>query len=213
MIISFAGKAGVGKDAAASLLVEKYKFVKVALADPIKRICQNVFGFTDDQLWGPSNKRNEIDYRYKREDGSFLTPREALQTFATEFGRKCYPDIWVDTIVKTYEQLSTGEYYYIMNKGLVSFSYNMNINNINIVVPDVRFENEVIKLKEYGPVILIKRSTTSLEGKASNHSSETSLDDIPIELFDAEIINDESICKLNNKVKSILLMQENLDLT
>lgn len=64
MIIGLCGNAGVGKDAVADFLVRNHGFVKVALADPLKRICQDVYGFTDEQLWGPSARRNAPDARW-----------------------------------------------------------------------------------------------------------------------------------------------------
>ncbi len=57
MIIGICGNAGVGKDTTADFLVKTNGFVKVSLADPMKRICQAVYGFSNEQLWGPSEKR------------------------------------------------------------------------------------------------------------------------------------------------------------
>lgn len=58
--------AGAGKDTAADWLVERHGFVKIGLADPLKRICKEVYNFTDDQLWGPSQFREAPDMRYPR---------------------------------------------------------------------------------------------------------------------------------------------------
>jgi len=66
MIIGFCGQAGSGKDTSADFLVKNDLFVKVAFADPLKRICQEVYDFTDDQMWGPSSERNKPDLRYRR---------------------------------------------------------------------------------------------------------------------------------------------------
>jgi hypothetical protein len=66
MIIGLCGGAGTGKDAIADILVKNHGFVKVAFADPLKRICQDVYDFTDEQLWGPSAMRNAPDKRYLR---------------------------------------------------------------------------------------------------------------------------------------------------
>jgi hypothetical protein len=63
-IIGISGKAGSGKDTVAEYLVEHHGFVRMALADEMKRFCKRVFGFTDLQLWGPSDNRNAIDRRY-----------------------------------------------------------------------------------------------------------------------------------------------------
>src|SRR5688500_6924803 len=63
-IIGVSGQAGSGKDTVANYLCEEYGFVKIALADPIKRFGYHVFHFNEDQLWGPSASRNAIDERY-----------------------------------------------------------------------------------------------------------------------------------------------------
>lgn len=57
---------GAGKDAAAARLIEKHGFVRIGIADRLKRICKEVFEFTDEQLWGPSDMRNAPDKRYPR---------------------------------------------------------------------------------------------------------------------------------------------------
>lgn len=57
---------GAGKDAAAARLIEKHGFVRIGIADHLKRICKAVFDFSDEQLWGPSQERNKPDRRYPR---------------------------------------------------------------------------------------------------------------------------------------------------
>lgn len=66
MIIGITGKAGSGKDTVADLLVHEHGFVKVAMADPLKRICMDLFGFSYQQLWGPSKLRDAPDPRFPR---------------------------------------------------------------------------------------------------------------------------------------------------
>lgn len=74
---------GAGKDAAASRLIEKHGFIRIGIADHIKRICKAVFDFSDEQLWGPSDKRNEPDKRYPRGGAkgasSMKTYRDAVE--------------------------------------------------------------------------------------------------------------------------------------
>lgn len=67
MIVGLSGVSGAGKDTVADLIQEmRSGWVKVALADPMKRICRDVYDFTEDQLWGPSEMRNKPDKRYPR---------------------------------------------------------------------------------------------------------------------------------------------------
>jgi hypothetical protein len=63
-IVGISGQASSGKDTVAQRLVENHGYVQMAMADPIKRFGKEVFGFTDTQLWGPSEARNAHDMRY-----------------------------------------------------------------------------------------------------------------------------------------------------
>jgi len=139
MIIGISGLAGTGKDTIADLLVKNHGFAKIALADPLKRICRDVFDFTYDQLWGPSENRNKPDERYQRKhvfesdrayvclccgwdrgrqirDGRpvpecCLTPRYALQQLGTEWGRNCYDPVWVEYAVRVANELLEDQLY------------------------------------------------------------------------------------------------------
>jgi hypothetical protein len=89
LIIAFSGSAGSGKDTAADYLVKHKAFVKVALADPLKRICKDVFQFTDEQLWGASDRRNVPDKRYPLTPGyghrqTWDTNRRILESYERE---------------------------------------------------------------------------------------------------------------------------------
>lgn len=61
------GNAGVGKDTAASLLQELYGTERLnvtASAKPLKELARQIFHFTQDQLYGPSENRNQVDGRF-----------------------------------------------------------------------------------------------------------------------------------------------------
>ena len=58
-IIGLLGHAGCGKDTVADWFVKEKKFVKLAFADPIKRIAKGLFGYSTEELWGPSELRNQ----------------------------------------------------------------------------------------------------------------------------------------------------------
>lgn len=63
-IVAISGNAGAGKDTAADRLVSNHGYVRISLADPIKRFGKDVFNFSPTQLWGPSDARNQHDRRY-----------------------------------------------------------------------------------------------------------------------------------------------------
>src|SRR5690606_31617836 len=115
MIIGLTGQARAGKDTIAEFLAQKYGFVRIGLADPMKRFCQHLFDWNDEQVWG--NKKEEGDPRYKRwernEDGIILgshqlSPRFALQTLGTEWGRLCCEDIWTIYGLRVAKELLAG---------------------------------------------------------------------------------------------------------
>jgi hypothetical protein len=58
-LIGIGGPAGSGKDTAASWIANNYGAITVAQADPLKRFAKDVFGFSEEQLWGPSELRNQ----------------------------------------------------------------------------------------------------------------------------------------------------------
>jgi dephospho-CoA kinase len=62
MLVGILGLAGSGKDETANMFVKYHNFIRIAFADPVKRIVQDVFDFDDQQLWGPSKFRNEPVY-------------------------------------------------------------------------------------------------------------------------------------------------------
>jgi hypothetical protein len=237
MIVGLCGQAGAGKDTVADFLVKNHGFVKVALADPLKRICRDVFAFTDEQLWGPSSERNKPDERYLRTDGKegpynrwtytcmdcrkqttfvaqqtitcagcganfrrlnncqnwreaepeYLTPRYALQQLGTEWGRTCYPNIWIEYALRVAKVLLlTGPsgrddlrtdgmpiFRYGAREGLQpAYTYPGDTPK-GVVISDVRFLNEVDAIRAAGGHIWrIERPGAGLTGAAAQHVSE-----------------------------------------
>ncbi len=65
-LIVLSGTAGAGKDSVAKELVNSHGWELYSLAGPMKRFAADMFGFTDEQLYGPSKARNEPDPRWAR---------------------------------------------------------------------------------------------------------------------------------------------------
>lgn len=159
-------------------------FTQVNFADPMKVACANWFGWTPRQLWGPSALRNEPDERYVSEDGTFLSPRRALQVLGTEFGRTCCPRLWVAQTIKLIWELH--------NRALET-RRDLGIPGplSGYVVGDVRFDNEAALLKsEFGQFCQIWQidgpGTSSLNASAAQHASEAGVHD---RLIDVDIDN------------------------
>lgn len=219
MIIGLCGVAGSGKDTAADVMVRNGPFVKVAFADPLKRIAFDVYDFSEEQLWGPSAMRNAPDERYPRPHGPysgevctccgvnpykgngkidpcFLTPRFALQQLGSEWGRGCYPPTWVEYALRVAHRLGEGGHVYHYRRGLSSFYVTgmeaadaIERSKRSAVISDVRFENEVVAIKKAGGKVFRLLRGKGLEGGAGTHRSETELQGIPLEAFDRIIDN------------------------
>lgn len=231
MIVAFAGKAGVGKDTSGDYYVEKHGAVKIALADPLKRICKDIYQFTDQQLWGPSALRNVPDVRYPRKQhewalvegmltcaccghtdahdpedtypgaACYLTPRYALQLLGTEWGRHCYPLTWVRIALQTARKVLGSTEH--SYTAPQGIIYGPNSHPIHTVcVTDVRFKNEVRSMALEGAAVC--RVDRGLSNKAfSLHESENALDEVPSEEFFATIDNNEDIPSLHRKLEEL----------
>jgi hypothetical protein len=90
-IILVCGPAGSGKDTVASTIAKNHNGVCIALADPMKRLAFDVFGFTELQLWGPSEFRNAPDPRFTdtRAGDTWAEVEKRMRTFAPR---------WLDSI-------------------------------------------------------------------------------------------------------------------
>lgn len=208
MIVGLSGLAGSGKDQSAAFLVEDFGFVKISLADPLKQIARRVYDFSDEQLWGPSQFRNGEDRRYPRADGSFLTPREALQKLGTEWGRSCYENTWAEMGVRTAQALlSSPHYRYTQKEGLQEIEADPKLDLVpaGVAIPDVRFKNEIAAIKAAGgKVVRIVRPGAGLGGSAGLHPSEVEQASIPDSEFDYVIQNDGTLEELRMKVHRIV---------
>lgn len=211
LILGVSGLSGSGKDATADILVQDHGFVKMSLADPMKQIARKVYAFTDEQLWGPSQARNAEDPRYPRADGSFLTPREALQQLGTEWGRKCYLNTWVDVCVRTARELLVDggvQLKYSQQLGLARRTDGLRGRTrsvFGVVVPDVRFKNELAGIREAGGLTLrVVRPGAGLSGQHGLHPSETEQAGIPDTAFDWVLQNTGTIDDLRMAVLTFL---------
>jgi hypothetical protein len=144
-IIGIAGLAGAGKDTVGYTLPERV-FVRRNFADPLKRIAQDLFGFTIDHLWGASQLRN---IPYPEWDG--LTPRKALQVIGTDMARQLHRDVWVR-----------------------AWGGSLPVDGTHVFVTDVRFPNELAAIADRGGFTAwIDRGTPRV--LAHSHASERSI--------------------------------------
>ena len=143
MLIGIAGKAGSGKDEVTGYLSKAFGFSQLTFAEPIKDALQIMFDMDIHTLEKMGFKENPIP-------GIGVSLRELYQTLGTDWAReKIDKDIWV-------KQLATRLQAY---------------PGSNVIVSDVRFENEAEFIRANGGhIIHIQRDNAET---VREHVSET----------------------------------------
>ena len=180
LVIAFLGCAGSGKTTAAKYLVEKYNFKKISFAEPIKKLAKHVMSFSDDQLYGTIEEKEEVDSRYG------MSPIEFLQSLGEGARKEINEDIWtnvaLDRIISSGEKL--------------------------VVIDDCRYISEVESLfndKRIISVIIKLICLDSTSNRDKNHPSESQVNQVPNDLL-YEII----ISKISPMSKDLLDKVDNV---
>lgn len=173
IVVGIAGYKGAGKSTLANYLADR-GFVVLAFADPVYEALSSIFEVPRGVLEDQSTKKMQMDALLG------VSPRYALQTLGTEWGRDfIHPDIWVELCMRRVQKL--------LNHGC------------SVVVSDVRFDNEATALRSIGGYIVeVKREgcapppktflqkVLSLIGIQSGHRSDAG---VSTNLVDADIYN------------------------
>lgn len=137
-LIGIVGFAGSGKGSVSDILCDRWGFKKMALADSVKDVVSVIFDWQRDLLEGDTEDSREfretLDQWWTKKLGYKVTPRLMLQRMGTEAGRKIFhDDLW-----------------------LLNLSRKINLlpEDSRIVVPDVRFPNEVEFIRKSGGKIV-----------------------------------------------------------
>ena len=125
-LIGITGRAGSGKSTAARVLVDA-GWVRIKMAGPLKDMLRAI-GLTEDQIEG-DQKEVPCDLLQGN------TPRHAMITLGTEWGRDMIGgDLWIGIARRRIEAaLAAGQ---------------------NVVVDDVRFENEASVIRDLGGAVV-----------------------------------------------------------
>lgn len=138
MIIALCGFAGSGKGTVADILTQQ-NFKKISFADTLKDITATLFDWPRGMVEGDTQSSREFrekkDEFWSKKFGIDFTPRLALQLMGTEACRNTFhQDIWVYTTEKQLKKYPL------------------------VVIPDVRYPNEVNCIRQYGGnIVRIKR--------------------------------------------------------
>ena len=187
MLIGILGNKRHGKDTISDYLVQQFNFTKDALATPIKDICEILFHFDNDQLYGD---KKEIPDEYWN-----VSARQVMQFIGTDLFRnqmgKLIPDMKNNFWIRHFEY----KYYKIYQ-------------NKNIVVSDIRFQNEVDMIHSLGGIIIkVYRPDYPIDTK---HPSEKGIH--IIKNYDYQIINDSNKQDLYKKINELYLNNIQIDI-
>lgn len=158
-VIALCGLAGSGKSAAAAYLIENHNYKLVKFAAPLKKML-SALGLT----------LADIEGEHKETPNPILcgkTPRHAMQTLGTEWGRQLIgPEFWT-TVWKHHAQLALAAGH-------------------GVIVDDCRFDNELRVVNEMGGVaIKIERPGVR---PVNAHVSENGINtELPVVVNDADI--------------------------
>ena len=214
-IIGISGLAGSGKDTVADMLLKHKGVIKVSLADPIKRFAAEMWGFSKEQLFGPSQFRNAPDPRYETSPGNFLTPRKVLQHLGTEGGRAIDYDVWIRyalDVSSTLLNAKPREWCYSPENGLQQYISQYPQGEFEtlddfpekvkaVIIPDCRFPNEIEQIKAAGGILIrIVRPGAGLKDAFGLHASEREMADIPDSDFSVVLQNSGTLDDLQQSV-------------
>lgn len=175
-LVGLHGKARCGKDTAANFLCERFGFIKGSFAAPIRAFIAVLIGAE-----GPGELEAIKDQPHPILGGK--TPRHAMQTLGTEWGRQLIcPDLWLNVLERETRQL--------LDEGK------------DVVITDVRFDNEAALIHRLGGVVvnIVRPDQKEIEGSA--HASEAG---VKPELYDAIVLNTGSPTALGCRVAGHVL--------
>ena len=166
MLVAFVGKKGSGKSTAAKSLEEEYGFVRHNFKDTLIAELKHKMPLLLDELVrvcaALSDGEWTVDRLFKEKPP---VVRALLQNYGTEVRRADDPNYWVDA----WGQLASA------------------LSEKDIVVDDVRFENEAQAIRDMGGVLIRIVKDSFDYPVLDEHSSETEQDDI--------IVNHEIVVK------------------
>lgn len=147
MIIGLSGYARSGKDEIANILMQKYRFKRVAFADPIKEFVFRVNPILNDGR----RLQSVVDSFGWEVTKSRSEARRMLQEVGVVARDMFGPNFWVDIAL-----------------------HRFNHHHDDVVISDVRFKNEFNTIKQLGGKVY--RVSREHAVPVNNHISETELD-------------------------------------
>lgn len=198
MLIGVVGFIGSGKGTVGDILSD-YGFIGDSFARPLKDAVAIMFGWPRELLEGDTELsrrwREEPDAFWSESFGRSFSPRDALQLMGTEAGRQVFhQDVWVISLLNR----ARGK---------------------DVVITDVRFQNEIKYIQENGGIVirvrrgddpvwyeemsLLNTESSRLEYMSKFNIHRSEWDWVGCD-FDYSIDNDGNISDLRKKIENVL---------
>jgi len=177
-VVGICGEARSGKDTIADYLSNEYGFRKIAFADRLKQLLNNLFFLTHSQLYD-GERKEEVDLQWGK------SPRVLMQEVGDKM-REVHPDIWVKHVINHVDAISDADF----------------------VISDVRYRSEFDAIKALGGEVWSVRRPDGPKIKTKDHISETELQTIPDDFFDNIIVNktiSEALKEVDYAMKALRL--------
>ena len=188
MIIALTGKKGSGKDVVADILVKNFGFKKYGFGDPIKNVAREMFGFSEEQLYG--NLKDVVDEKWG------IKPRDFFQKFGTEYGQFIFPKHFPEI----FSCISERQFW--VKRFKIWYDIEKDCNRLlKVVINDLRFIHEyeyLLNMDAY--VIKIERDGVLQD----NHISENELSNNKSINYNYIIENNGSIEELEEKIINLI---------
>lgn len=202
-ILLIVGHAGSGKDTLADEFIKlsSQTVMKKHVADTLKMVtceilnaCYNTNVFTIKVLNDVTKKDKDIpQFKFNNKP---LKIRNILQYFGTDVFRNKVPNLWVDTLIDNILMESKDK------------------KNINFVVSDIRYENEILTIKEKlsqkFEILIVRIYRSIADNKVFSHDSESGIDNLN-KYCNETFKNDNSLVELQKYAeylaKKLNLMQ------
>ena len=179
IIIGLAGKAGSGKSSVAKYLEDiiparlGMQVRRVSFATPLKKMAKDIWGFTNDQVFGDATQKETVDPRHG------ITPRDAMKLLGQSARHHMGSMVWIDAAMKWIEDCYNGD-----RRGGVTSAF---------VIDDVRYVNEAEVIKKgkqssvYFRDLWRLHCPDSISNDDGKHASEAEVDLIRPSLVSAEL--------------------------
>ena len=177
--IALMGRAGAGKDSAASRLVSRYQFVRVAFADPLKRVALDLDPIVGSEPTGYGPLPLRLSDVVRREGWDTAKSRPEVRRTLQRLGqaiRDTDAGFWLRLALATVDVADRW--------------------GVPVVITDCRYANEAAALRARG-FLLVRVERPGSEGAGgaeSRHVSETELDDYAA---DAVLTNGGTLAELH----------------